>query len=89
MCIRDSLKNALSSLQKKNELLCEELVGARRELERLRERVFELELNEKRRSEVFAMAKDAIEEDIMKLDDESFEVSAVKGDDIIELINNQ
>lgn len=83
------LKNALSSLQKKNEMLGEELTGARRELERLRARVFELELNEKRRSEVFAMARDAVEEDIMKLDDESFEVSAVKGDDIIELINNQ
>lgn len=84
------LKNALNALQKKNEVLTEELANSRKGAEALRARVFELELNEKRRSEVFAVAKEIMEDDEdIKLDDESFEVSSVKCEDIIELINNQ
>jgi len=83
------LKNGLGALQKKNEILCEELAGARKEAKKLRERVFELELNEKRKSEVFAEAKDIIDDDEIKLDDESFETSSAKVEDIIELINNK
>ena len=86
----DLLRDGLKSMQKKNEILGEELDKAKQEIEKLKAENFNLTIN--RKSEAFPVIKDddenENEEDNIKIDDESFGVCCIKEDDLIKFMNN-